>query len=66
MPADGFGHGAASVSLGEVGAVPGGTLTVVFDIRTPAAELDLLRQRTADLPGVGDVGLCSPSNDNCR
>ncbi|MGW3181683.1 hypothetical protein ACWDD9_20650 [Kitasatospora sp. NPDC001119] len=62
----GLGHGATSVSVGQTGGVPGGTLTVVFAPRTPAADLAVLRQRIAGLPGVGDVRLCNPPAHNCR
>lgn len=62
----GLGHGATDVSLAETGGVPGGRLIVVFDPRTPAADLAVLRQRIVGLPGVGDVRLCDPPTHNCR
>ncbi|MER7585647.1 hypothetical protein [Kitasatospora sp. NPDC097691] len=61
-----LGHGATLVSLGETGGVPGGRLTVVFAPGAPTADLAVLRQRIAGLPGVSDARLCSPPAHNCR
>ncbi|MEV7188240.1 hypothetical protein [Kitasatospora sp. NPDC093102] len=62
----GLGHGATDVGLKESDGIPGARLVVVFDPHTPAADLAVLRQRIADLPGVRDVRLCNPPARNCR
>ncbi|MFJ8435907.1 hypothetical protein ACIQ9P_31860 [Kitasatospora sp. NPDC094019] len=61
-----LGHGATHVDLSSSGDGPGGRLVVVFDPRTPDADLTVLRQLLADLPGVGNVKLCDPPAGNCR
>nr|BEK71089.1 hypothetical protein KPHV_83160 [Kitasatospora purpeofusca] len=40
-------------------------LVVVFDPRTPDAELAVLRRLITDLPGVTDLHLCDPPTGNC-
>ncbi|MED7947493.1 hypothetical protein [Streptomyces sp. BE303] len=61
-----LGHGATHVDLSSPGDGPGGRLVVVFDPRTPDADLTVLRQLLADLPGVSNVTLCAPPAGNCR
>ncbi|MFG2819784.1 hypothetical protein ACGFX4_10190 [Kitasatospora sp. NPDC048365] len=61
-----LGHGATDLWVSSTGGVPGGRLTVRFVPGTPQAELDALRARIAELPGVHDVKLCSPPDGNCR
>ncbi len=59
----GLGHGATRVFSLESDTV---RLLVVFDPRTPDADLAVLRRLITDLPGVTDVRLCDPPAGNCR
>ncbi|MFD7416553.1 hypothetical protein ACFVZ3_31250 [Kitasatospora purpeofusca] len=59
----GLGHGATRVFRRESDTV---RLLVVFDPRTPDADLAVLRRLITDLPGVTDVRLCDPPTGNCR
>ncbi|MFD4907308.1 hypothetical protein [Kitasatospora purpeofusca] len=59
----GLGHGATRVFTRESDTVG---LFVVFDPRTPVADLAVLRRLITDLPGVTDVRLCDPPAGNCR
>ncbi|WP_435652062.1 hypothetical protein [Kitasatospora purpeofusca] len=59
----GLGHGATRVFMLESDTVG---LFVVFDPRTPDADLAVLRRLITDLPGVTDVRLCDPPAGNCR